>query len=105
LKEWSNNLATLSRRLARLEHNAATYLYENTVPVSQTLALMDDMVVLFQSWTTEPYAPEMAALVRFFADPLRDGDEAELRRRLALWESLDDEERLALLRTRRGANL
>ena len=93
--------ASVPRRIDRIER----YAYENLVPVSDLLNLLEAMIALFRTWTDEPYAPEMVALVEFYAAPLRIGDVAELQRRHAEWQKLDDEQRLQLLRKDGGNEL
>ena len=77
------------------------YARANLVPVSKVVEMLDAMIALFRTWEDKetPYAPELIALTEFFATPLRSGDMAELKRRGAVWATLDEEAQLQLLRT------
>jgi cobalamin biosynthesis protein CobD/CbiB len=70
--------ASVPRRIAIIEQ----YAYENLMPVSQVLALLEDMLTLFRSWEATPSIAELIRRVEYVADPLRKGDLETVHRRL-----------------------
>lgn len=81
------------------------YARATMVPLAQVLGLFDASRELFLKWKEQgrPHAEKLVAMIDYWSDPMRTGDMAELERRLRVWDGLDDEARLQLLRTTEGA--
>ena len=70
--------ASIPRRIDIIEW----YAYENLIPVSVVLGVLEDMLTLFGSWAATPVTAELIRRVEYVADPLRKGDLAMFHWRL-----------------------